>query len=139
MAKLALFVRLDAKTGKEREVEALLQSVLPMVSAEPGTHSWCALKMAPQMYGMFDTFDNESDRETHLSGPVAKALTQRASELLSRPPVIERVQILGFLERGAPDLAAVPPPAKDPRAPETMVTAPAPEVPKVGSQDAPGG
>ena len=67
MAKLALFVRLDAKTGKEREVEAL-QSILPLVSAEPGTRCWYALKMAPQMYGMLDTFDNESDRETRRRG-----------------------------------------------------------------------
>jgi quinol monooxygenase YgiN len=139
MAKLALFVRLDAKTGKEGEVEALLQSALALVSAEPGTASWFALKMAPHMYGIFDTFDNESGREAHLSGPVAKALTDRASELLSRPPVVEKVQILASLERGSPNMAAVASPAKNPSLPHAETVRSAPEVAKVGSQDAPGG
>jgi quinol monooxygenase YgiN len=94
MAKLALMVRLDAKTGKEAEVEALLRSALPIVAAEAGTRSWYALKMAPEIYGIFDTFDNEAGRDAHLAGRVAAALMDKASELLSRPPVIEKVEIL---------------------------------------------
>ena len=41
----ALFVRLEAKPGKEAEVEQFLQSGLGMVQEEPGTIAWFALKM----------------------------------------------------------------------------------------------
>ena len=94
MAKFALLVRLDAKTGKEREVEAFLRSALPLVQAETGTRSWYALKMAPEIFGIFDTFDDEAGRNAHLSGKVAAALMEKASDLLSRPPVIEKIEIL---------------------------------------------
>ncbi len=94
MAKLALLVRLDAKPGKEREVEAFLRSALPLVTEEPGTRSWFALKTAPQIFGIFDTFDDEAGRNAHLNGKVAAALMEKASELFARPPVIEKVEIL---------------------------------------------
>jgi quinol monooxygenase YgiN len=94
MAKLALLARLDVKPGKEREVEELLRSALPLAVAEPGTRSWFALKMAPEIYGIFDTFDDEAGRNAHLSGKIAAALLEKSSELLSRPPVIEKVEIL---------------------------------------------
>jgi quinol monooxygenase YgiN len=94
MAKLALFVRLDVKPGKEAEVDAFLRSALPLVAAEPGTRSWFALKLAPSVFGIFDTFDDEAGRNAHLSGKVAAALMAKASELLAKPPVIEKVDIL---------------------------------------------
>ena len=94
MAKLALFVRLDVKPGKEAEVDAFLRSALPLVAAEPATRSWFALKLAPSVFGIFDTFDDEAGRNAHLSGKVAAALMAKASELLAKPPVIEKVDIL---------------------------------------------
>jgi quinol monooxygenase YgiN len=94
MAKLALFVRLDAKPGKEQEVDAFLRSALPLVNAEPGTRSWYALKLAPAIFGIFDTFDDEAGRNAHLSGKVAAALMEKAGDLLAKPPVIEKVEIL---------------------------------------------
>jgi quinol monooxygenase YgiN len=94
MAKLALFVRLDAKPGKEQEVDAFLRSALPLVNAEPGTRAWYALKLAPGIFGIFDTFDDEAGRNAHLSGKVAAALMEKAGDLLAKPPVIEKVEIL---------------------------------------------
>ena len=37
MPKTALFVRLEARPGKEQEVEAFLKSGLPIVQEEPAT------------------------------------------------------------------------------------------------------
>lgn len=68
MTKLALYVQLDAKPGKEKEVEDFLKGALPLVEAEPGTTTWFAMKMGPATFGIFDTFENEGDREAHLSG-----------------------------------------------------------------------
>jgi len=37
MSKVALYVPLEAKPGKEKEVADFLKSALPLVNAEPGT------------------------------------------------------------------------------------------------------
>ncbi len=42
MVKVALFVRLEAKPGKEAEVESFLRSGLPIVQDEPATIAWFA-------------------------------------------------------------------------------------------------
>ena len=94
MAKFAVLVRLDARPGKEAEVEAFLKSAQALANDEPGTRSWYALRMAPQIFAIYDTFDDEADRDAHLQGRIAAGLLQRAPELLSRPPVIEQVTII---------------------------------------------
>jgi quinol monooxygenase YgiN len=91
---LALFVGLEAKPGKESEVEKFLQSGLAVVQEEPATIAWFALKMGPSTYGIFDAFPDEAGREAHLSGRVAAALMAQASELLAQPPSIQRVDLL---------------------------------------------
>jgi quinol monooxygenase YgiN len=94
MSNLALFVRLEAKKGKETEVEDFLRGGLSIVENEPATLSWYALKIGPSTFGIFDTFPDEEGRQAHLTGEVAKALMAKAAELLSEPPSIEKVEIL---------------------------------------------
>ncbi len=94
MVKLALLVRLEVKAGKENELEALLTSSLPMAENEPGTIHWFALRIGPSTYGIFDSFEKEEGRQAHLNGPIAAALLAKSSELLSKPPVIEQVELL---------------------------------------------
>jgi aconitase B len=43
---------------------------------------------------VFDTFANETDRNAHLTGEIAKKLTAWASELFSVPPQVEKVEVL---------------------------------------------
>ncbi len=94
MVKLALYAHMEAKPGKEAEVEAFLKSALPLVEAEPGTRTWYALTLGRGMYAIVDTFDDEAGRDAHLNGKVAAALMARASELFSRPPSISKLEIL---------------------------------------------
>jgi hypothetical protein len=47
MITRALFVRLEAKTGREEEVEGFLRSALDLVAAEDGTPLWFALRFGP--------------------------------------------------------------------------------------------
>lgn len=94
MVKVALLVRLEAKAGKEEEVEKFLKSGLSIVEEEPATITWYAIKLGPSTFGIFDTFPDENGRQAHLSGKVAAALMAKASELLSQPPQIEQVEIL---------------------------------------------
>ena len=93
-AKVALWVRLDAKPGKEAAVEEFLRGGLEIVQQEPATTTWYAIRLAPTIFGIFDTFPDDAGRQAHLSGRVAAALMAKAGELLSQPPKIEKVDIL---------------------------------------------
>ncbi len=94
MAKFALYGRLKAKPGKEAEVEAFLKQGAVMAQDEPQTISWYAIREDDGAFGIFDTFDDESGREAHLNGEIAKALMAKAGELLSEPPHISKIAIL---------------------------------------------
>ena len=94
MVKVGLFVRLEAKAGREADVDAFLRSGLPLVDAEPATIVWFGLRLGPSTFGIFDAFPDETGRSAHLSGRVAAALGERAAELLAAPPTIERVDVL---------------------------------------------
>jgi quinol monooxygenase YgiN len=95
MEKLGLFATLEAKPGKEEEVDQFLRGALPLVNAEPGTVSWFAIRHpGSRTFGIFDTFQDESGRQAHLSGKVAEALFARAPELFSRAPEVQKLEIL---------------------------------------------
>ncbi len=94
MVKYALFVRLEAKMGKEAEVEAFLESGLPVVEQEPATIAWFGVRLGPTTFGIFDAFPDEKGREAHLAGRVAAALMAKAPELLASPPKIEKIDVL---------------------------------------------
>ncbi len=94
MVSVALLVRLEAKPGKEAEVESFLHSGLAIVQGEPATTAWFAIRFGPSTFGIFDAFPNEAGRQAHLSGRVAAALMAKASDLLSKPPAIEKVDVL---------------------------------------------
>ena len=94
MVKVALFVRLEAKPGKEKEAEKFLLAGLPMVQAEPATTAWFGIRLGPSTFGIFDAFPNEAGRQAHLSGQVAAALMAKAGALFAKPPSIEKVDVL---------------------------------------------
>ena len=94
MVNVALYVRLEAKPGREKDVEAFLRGGLAVVQGEPATTAWFALRMGPSTFGIFDAFPDEAGRQAHLSGRVAAALMQKAADLLAKPPAIEKVDVL---------------------------------------------
>jgi quinol monooxygenase YgiN len=94
MVKAALLVRLEAKPGKEAEVETFLHGGLALVEEEPATVAWFAIRIGPSTYGIFDAFPDEAGRQAHLAGRVAAALMSQAPQLLSKPPVIDKIDIL---------------------------------------------
>lgn len=97
-SKLAILARLEAKAGKEEAVAEFLKSALPLAQAEAGTNVWFALKLGPRTFGIFDTFADETGRQAHINGEIAKALFAKADELLAQPPSIEMVEILAAKE-----------------------------------------
>jgi quinol monooxygenase YgiN len=93
--KLALFARLEAKPGKEREVADFLQQGLALANQEATTLMWFALRLGPTTFAIFDTFGDEAGRQRHLNGPIAQALKAKTPELFATPPAIEPLDVLG--------------------------------------------
>ena len=94
MSRVSIWAQLEAKPGKEKEVEEFLKSAQSLAEAEPETISWYAIKMGPGKFGIFDTFADEHGRNAHLNGPIAKALFAKAGELLAKPPEIAQPEVL---------------------------------------------
>jgi quinol monooxygenase YgiN len=94
MSKIGIWAQLEAKPGKEKELEEFLKSAQPLAEAEKLTLTWYAIKMGPGKFGIFDTFADENGRNAHLNGEIAKALFAKADELLAKPPEIAKPEIL---------------------------------------------
>lgn len=94
MFSFSILVKLEAKPGKEKEVEDFLRSALPFALAEHGTTSWFAFKTGSRSFGIFDTFGTEAARGAHLTGDMAKALMAKADRLFVEAPKIELFEIL---------------------------------------------
>jgi quinol monooxygenase YgiN len=94
MAKLAIWAYLEAKPGKEKEVENFLKSAQPLAVQEKGTITWYAVKIGPSTFGIFDTFADESGRDAHLTGEIAKALFAKAAELFAQEPKVHKIDLL---------------------------------------------
>jgi quinol monooxygenase YgiN len=91
----ALFIRLEAKPGKEKELAQFLQTGLDLARQEGTTPVWFALQLGTSTFGVFDAFTDEAGRQAHLNGPIAQALGANAPNLLARAPSIERIDVLG--------------------------------------------
>lgn len=94
MVHVGLYVRLEAKRGKEKAVEDFLKGGLAVVQEEPATIAWFAIRLGPSTFGIFDAFPDDAGRQAHLSGRVAAALMAKAPDLLAQPPSIEKVDVL---------------------------------------------
>ncbi len=94
MVQTALFVRLQAKAGKEQEVADFLKNGFSLAQQEPATIAWFAIRLGPSTFGIFDAFPDEAGRQVHLNGRIAAALMAKAGDLLSQPPSIEKADVL---------------------------------------------
>lgn len=94
MVTVALFVRVEAKPGKEEAVAQFLTGALPLVDAEPDTIAWFGLRLGPSTFGIFDAFPDDAGRQAHMAGKVAAALMAKGPELFAKTPSIERVDVL---------------------------------------------
>ena len=94
MTTKAVFIRLEAKRGKEADVEAFLREELSIVEQESSTVTWYALRLGPSTFGIFNSFADESGRRAHLEGEVSMALMERSPELFAAPPSIEKIDVL---------------------------------------------
>jgi quinol monooxygenase YgiN len=93
--KIGLLARIEVKPEYAEHVEATLAGAQALAEQEPGTVAWFSFRLDATTFGVFDTFDDEQGREAHLHGRIAGALGEMAQTMLSSPPVITPVDLLG--------------------------------------------
>ena len=86
MLKVGLFVRLEAKNGKEEELAAFLAQGLELANGEAFTPLWLALKFGPSTFAVFDAFANDEGRQSHLRRRNRESLDGQGSGLVSIAP-----------------------------------------------------
>lgn len=93
--KIGLLAYIEAKPECADEVEAMLRGAVELAESEPGTLTWYSFRQNATTFGVFDTFDDEQGRQSHLEGKIAAALMDSAETMLSSAPVITEVDLLG--------------------------------------------
>ena len=94
MVTVGLLVTLEAKPGREADVQRFLEGGLALVNEEPDTTAWFAIRMGSTTYGIFDVFPSDAGRQAHLQGRVAEALMAQAADLFASPPDIQPIDVL---------------------------------------------
>jgi quinol monooxygenase YgiN len=93
MDLFAISATLEARPGKEGEVEEFLKFAQSLVMEEAGTTTWFAFRIGQATFGIFDTFANEAGLQAHLNGAIARSLFAQAEELFAKSPQIQQVVI----------------------------------------------
>jgi quinol monooxygenase YgiN len=89
-----LFVRLEAKPGREGEVEQHLKSALATILAEPDTTAWLAIRLGPTSFAVVDAFPHEAGRQFHLEAGKIRVGDNTMMDLLAEPPTFTHTDIL---------------------------------------------
>jgi len=96
MVSVGLVVKLTAKPEMADEVASFLSGALDLANQEPGTPVWMALRTDASTFWIIDAFPSDTERQTHLSGPIAEALFANADRLLSAPPEVHMSEVLAI-------------------------------------------
>jgi hypothetical protein len=81
-----LFVRLEAKPGREADVEASFRAGLAAVLEEPDTTAWLALRLGPTSFAVVDAFPDDAGRQLHLAAGKIRITNAAFMDMLAGPP-----------------------------------------------------
>ena len=83
-ATTATHIRIAAAPGQGDALAELLTSAGPVVTeTEPKTLYWVALRIDQTNFAIFDIFADESGREAHFAGQVARLLKEQSATLVA--------------------------------------------------------
>jgi quinol monooxygenase YgiN len=94
MERIGILAVLQARPGREQDLETFLKSAQPLAELETQTVRWYARKIDSSRFAIFDTFENEAGRKAHVDGEIARQLFTVATDMLAAPPSIELVDIV---------------------------------------------
>ena len=97
---LGILALVEAKPGKDAQVEAFVKGGQALVEQEPGPRVWYGFRVDDSTFGIFDAFEDEAARQAHLAGQIPAALVQAGPELLARDPDIRLVDVLAVKSPG---------------------------------------
>ena len=73
----------------------MLRDAAELAGKERYAVTWHSYRQDPTTFGVFDTFDDEHDRQAHLEGQIATALANATETMLVSAPVFTPVDLLG--------------------------------------------
>ncbi len=91
---LGILALVEAKPGKEADVEAFVKSGQAIVEQEPGTRVWYGFRVNETTFGIFDAFEDEAARQAHLAGQIPAALASAGPQLLAKDPDLRLVDVI---------------------------------------------
>jgi quinol monooxygenase YgiN len=91
---LGILALVEAKPGKEADVEVFVKGGQAIVEQEPGMRVWYGFKVNETTFGIFDAFEDEEARQANLSGQIPAALASARPQLLAKDPDIRLVDVL---------------------------------------------
>jgi quinol monooxygenase YgiN len=91
---LGILALVEAKPGKEADVEAFVRGGQAIVEQEPGTRVWYGFRVDERTFGIFDAFEDEAARQAHLAGQIPAALASQGPQLLAKDPDLRLVDVL---------------------------------------------
>ena len=92
--KVALFFRLEAKLGKEKNAENFPLNGLPVVQNQPATTVWFGIRIGPSATEILDAPPVKTDRQVQITSQVSVDLIPKTGELFLMPARIKRIDIL---------------------------------------------
>jgi hypothetical protein len=91
MVTVALFVRIEAKPGKEVAVQEFLKNGLQIVESEPATVAWFSLRLGPSTFGIFDAFQDDAGRNTSFLTPSTTGTASASRNVTLVPRAASRI------------------------------------------------
>jgi quinol monooxygenase YgiN len=92
--KYGLLATLEAKPGRAKDLADFLRAGRDIARNEADTVTWYAFRISENVFGVFDTFDDEAGRQAHLEGQIPVALGEVGPDLLVGDPLIQPIDVV---------------------------------------------
>jgi predicted SnoaL-like aldol condensation-catalyzing enzyme/quinol monooxygenase YgiN len=98
---IGYLIQMNAKPGREKDLEAALEGTLPAIEAEPGTITWLAIRVGPSSYAIVDAFPDEAARQAHYEA--GRIRMQKHHDVFADAPTIVPTAIIAAKLPHLPD------------------------------------
>ena len=92
----AFYIEIEARPGKEAEVEQMLRDIRACVEREPETGPWFAVRHSQTTFAIFEAFPSIAGRQAHVDGGGGDIFrdAHRMNAILERPAHVQKVDVV---------------------------------------------